>query len=85
MTYAKQLWRGGRVLLADACDEVLRLLLGRGGRERAEEARSVDLGLVHALAGDRPVLLLHPTTLCGPGDSRTAAGTVARAARGCPP
>ena len=56
---------GGRVLLADACDEGLRLLLGRGGRERADEARSVDLGLVHALAGDRPVLLLHPATLCG--------------------
>ena len=47
---------------------VLRLLLGGGGRERAEEAGAVDLGLVHALRGNGDVLrgplglllLLHP-------------------------
>ena len=65
MTYAKQLWLAAGCSLRTRRDELLRLLLGGRRGERAQEARPVDLALVHARAGDGPVLLLHPASLCG--------------------
>ena len=80
------------VVVASACSLRTRAMKSwascLGGRrgERAEEAGAVDLGLVHARAGDRAVLVLHPASLCAaPVTAGQRPVPVARGARGGPP